>query len=61
MNCKQTKKQTKKSVIRIPNLRIGQYLFLLHISYYFKLCLIYKNYLNKKKRFFAKKNMMVNI
>ena len=35
----------KKTVIRIPKLRVGQYLLLFGIRYYFEISLIYSTFL----------------
>ena len=36
---------TNKTVIHIPKLRVGQYLFLFDICYYLKVSLIYSKFL----------------
>ena len=40
----------KKSVIRIPKLEVGQYLFIFNISYYLKISLIYSKILTYKRK-----------
>ena len=46
----------KKSVIRIPKLEVGQYLFIFNISYYLKISLIYSKILTyKRKELFSEK------